>query len=94
MQEPCNYELFSTSASTLNQKLSMFLMFGSRCVFNIAWRLFPLSINMNYLDIPLTVPILFLVLKEYSVVAYLKPFFADFTQVHVQKTVIMLHYSL
>lgn len=91
MQEPNNYELFSSSGSTLNQK-RMFLISG--CVFNIAWRLFPLSINMNYLNIPLT--ILFLVLKEYSVVRYLKPsfFFADFTQVHVQKTVIMLHYSL
>lgn len=38
----------------------------------------------------LTFQILFLVLKEYTIVATFLPTFADFTQVHVQKTVIML----
>lgn len=38
----------------------------------------------------LTLQILFLVLKEYTIVATCKPTFADFTQVHVQIAVIML----
>lgn len=33
----------------------------------------------------LTLQILFLVLKEYTIVAACKPSFADFTQVHVQE---------
>lgn len=41
----------------------------------------------------LTFPLLFLVLKEYTIVAACTPTFADFTQVHVQKVVIMLQYT-
>lgn len=32
-----------------------------------------MSVNVNYLNIPVILPILFLVLKEYKVVAYLNP---------------------
>lgn len=38
----------------------------------------------------LILQMLFLVLKEYSIVAACKPTFADFTQVHVQETMIKL----
>lgn len=50
------------------------------------------QLYINYLNFPLTSLVMFLVLKEYVVVANIKPSFADFTQVHVHK-VIVLQYT-